>query len=171
MACTRGTRAADGLARWFARQRVRATRWRGPDPVALPRAAVPASVLRRLCGVAARLITIVELPIVSESGDVMERHLGFVCGGPDALDAGVEPPPALVRRARVLGARARRRVARATAAVAAGASPSLRQPGLFDPRDLPGSRHAPSAAAADPDRPGGAHVGDARPLLVLEVRR
>ena len=170
--CTRWTRAAGGLAQWFARQRAMAARWRGPDPTTVPRAEVPLALMRRLLPSAAvgdhlpPLVTIVEIPLVSGTGDVIERHLGWVtgAGGPD---------PALVRRARALSARARRRRQRLHAARAADAPASSQQPGLFDARAVGAARgDAPSAAAASggPDECD-VIVGPARPLLILEARR
>ena len=78
-------------------------------PIALPRARVPEQLIRRLCGTTVPLVTIVEIPIVSGTGDVIERHVGWMACGAESTKAGGSPP-ALVRRARALGARARPRL-------------------------------------------------------------
>jgi len=173
--CTRWTRAADGLARLFARQRALAARWRGPEAVAPPRAQVPAQVIRRLCGAAVSPVTFVEIPIISDAGDVIERHLGWAASAEASSGAGGPMPPALLRRARALSARAARRLARLRAAQAAEAPVAPRQPGLFDPRDLTPA-HGPAArtaaeSAADSAAAGLLRVGTPRPVLILEARR
>jgi len=173
--CTRWARAADGLARLFARQRALAARWRGSDAVAPPRAQVPAQLIRRLCGAPVSPVTFVEIPIISDTGEVVERHLGWVASAGAWSGSGGPVPPALLRRARALSARAARRLARLRAAQATEAPVALRQPGLFDPRGLT-SPHGSTArttpeTAADSDAPGLARVGTPRPVLVLEPRR
>ena len=166
--CTRWTRAAVSLARWFTRQRALAAQWRGPDPAAVPRAVVPLALMRRVIaapGAAplAPAITIVEIPLVSGAGDVVERHLGLAAGADG-------PNPALVRRARALSARARRRRRRLAAALAADVPASPEQPGLFDARAVTAAAPGDSAASCGPDEDD-VRVGPARALLVLEARR
>ncbi len=173
--CTRWTRAALSLARWFARQRALAARWRGPDPTAVPRAKVPRALMRRVMaapggwpGAARReaagasAITIVDIPLVSGAGDVVERHLGWATGadGPD---------PALVRRARALSARARRRRRRLAAALEADVPAAPQQPGLFDARVL--TAGAPDAAASCGPDEDTVLVGPARALVIFEARQ
>jgi superfamily II DNA or RNA helicase len=167
--CTRWTRAADGLARLFARQRALAARWRGPAPMAVPRARVTASTLTRL-GLEAQAgqhpVTIVELPLIAETGEVIERWFGWIAGaGPREFTG--DPPPLLLRRARVLGARAARRLERLRAAQGTDARRTPSQPGLFEARDRTGYVSAESNDAAS-----GAivRIGEPRPLLILERR-
>ncbi len=176
--CTRWTRAADSLARQFARQRAVATLWRGPDPIALPRARVPQQLIQRICGTAVPRVTIVEIPLVNKTGDVLERHAGWVASNTQSDTPGHPLPTALARRALTLGARARRRLARAEAALPIGPAIGPRQPGLFDPRGVPGlpreddgprrsaTGNAPAEAAADTD----VSIGALRPLVILEAQ-
>lgn len=168
--CTRWTRAAEGLARWFTRQRVLAARWRGPDPIAVPHARVTTSTLLRLgIGSQPELRTIVEIPLVAGTGEVVERHFGWQvnAAGPGAIDDG--PPTVLVRRARALTARARRRLARTNAAQASGATRAHSQPGLFDARDLTRSSTDghDNAEALEAAPNVSVHIGQPRPLLIL----
>lgn len=171
--CRRWTRAAEGLASLFARQRALDARWRGPDPIRIPRAAAPSVFLHRVCGAAVPApspITIVEIPLVDATGNVIERHLGWHCGEPHASAA---PPPALVRRARALDARARRRLARLQAARHADAAPAPIQPGLFDARALVTPSRTGATRIDDrtaTDAMAGVHAGPPRPVLVLQVR-
>jgi superfamily II DNA or RNA helicase len=168
--CTRWTRAADGLARLFARQRALAACWRGPDPLAVPRAHVTASTLRRLGleprGRAVSAITIVEIPLVTSAGEVIERWFGWAEAASDLRDS---PPPALVRRARALGARMRRRLARLRAAQLTGVPGPPSQPGLFDAPCLTDSHTGgPDAAASNEAAPDvTVRVGEPRPVLSL----
>jgi superfamily II DNA or RNA helicase len=171
--CNRWRHAALGVAQLFARQRALATRWRGPDPMRLPRARVPAAFVRRVCGVSAgplpSPLTIVEIPIVSADGVVLERHLGWHGGGPGAKLA-----PELISRVRVLETRARRHVARTLAARNAGQHPAPEQPGLFDQRALilAGGTHDPGvpSPAEQTVTDHRVHVGPPRAVLVLEIR-
>ncbi|HQX81393.1 MAG TPA: hypothetical protein PKW63_06515, partial [Vicinamibacterales bacterium] len=135
---------------------------------AVPRAVVPLALMRRVIaapGAAplAPAITIVEIPLVSGAGDVVERHLGWTTGADG-------PNPALVRRARALSARARRRRRRLTAALAEDVPAAPQQPGLFDARALTAAAPGDSAAAYGPDEDV-VLVGPARALLILEARR
>jgi hypothetical protein len=165
--CRRWTRAAEGLARLFARQRMLAARWRGPDPVAAPRARVTAQLLRRL-GLVARpgcqdradelqAIELVEIPLVSGTGEVLERWIGWRNGQAAAV--------ALMNRARTLDARGRRRrsVAAATRVVARRAPT---QPGLFTGPVV----HGPNVPLAN-GRIDSVQVGEPRTLLILERRK
>jgi superfamily II DNA or RNA helicase len=170
--CTRWTRAGDGLAHWFARQRALASHWRGPDPSAVLRARVRAGVLRQF-GLDDRLAwTLVELPLIANTGDVIERRLAWLVGYGGDVDTGVEIPTSLIRRARALTARARRRCAALQAAQANDFPVKPHQPGLFAPRGLPGDRFG---SGIEPVRSSTAqditiHVGRPQPLLVLERR-
>jgi len=162
--CRRWARVAEGLARLFARQRALAARWRGPDPLAVPRARVTTQTLRRLgLESQAETRTIVEVPLVTDTGEVIERHLAW-------QDAWQDAPPTLARRARALSARARWRHARLHAAQFDGAPEARLQPGLFDPQALT----ARPQDARDSTAPAPSHrlrVGQPRPLLMLERRR
>ena len=174
--CARWTRVAEGLARTCGRQRALAARWRGPDPVALPRARVTYQLIRHLCGVDLPAITLVEIPILNGTGDVMERHLGWMPSAESPVPEGATPQT-LVRRARALGARARLRVSREQAARAVRAPAAPQQRGLFEARDLPGSRDEEGAgrgaagARAECADPTDVHAGAARALLIIEARR
>jgi superfamily II DNA or RNA helicase len=176
--CTRWTRAAEGLARLFARQRALATRWRGPDPSALPRAHLTASTLRALgletqtglpvgtFQTVPRSLTIVEIPLVTSTGEVLERWLGWTTGPRDVHD---DPPAALVRHARALSVRARGRLARLQAAQGTAGRLAPIQPGLFDARDLAGARAvANDAVESNETAPDvRVRVGEPRPLVIL----
>lgn len=164
VSCHRWARAADGLARLFARQRALAARWRGPDPLRVPRAVVPAGLLRRVCGAASTPtpspVTIVEVPLVNGAGAVVERHLAWHTGGSDT-------PPALIRRARALDARARRQRAQLQAARDIGPAPAPMQPGL---PGMPGRPDARTVAETPASIDMGVRVGAPRAVLVLQIR-
>jgi len=172
LTCTRWTRAAAGVAHLFARQRGLADCWRGPDPLAVSRAQVPASTLCRLCfGVESKVVTIVELPLVAETGEVLERWFGWVAGDAAHRDANATLPPALLRRAHALTARARSRLARLHAAQGSDAPRTPSQPGLFDVR-LTAGPHANDDSAIPIETSPNVIVraGDPRPVLILERR-
>ncbi|MEO6222094.1 MAG: DEAD/DEAH box helicase [Vicinamibacterales bacterium] len=172
--CTRWTSAANSLARLFRRQRALDSCWRGPDPIALLRASFTVSTLRRLgADTEGELRTLVEIPLVSSTGEVVERHFGWLARL-DPSEAGDGLCAALVRRARALGARAQRRRARLHAAQASGNPAPPMQRGLFEAGDLTATRsdgvEGPAAApTAEPDVT--VHVGQPRDLLVVERRR
>ena len=183
LTCTRWTRAAEGLARLFARQRALAACWRGPDPLAVPRAQVTTSTLRRLLGVdlrplgqvkvaELRCVTVVELPIIAETGEVVERWFGWFAGDAARLNEIPCLPPELLHRARALSTRARGRQDRLHAARVIDAPLAPHQPGLFDGRDL-GTRQATAVTSAPSidDGPNGVvRVGNPRLVVILERR-
>jgi superfamily II DNA or RNA helicase len=176
--CRRWTRAAEGLARLFARQRALAGRWRGPDPLAVPRTRVSTSTLGLLglrvqaAGAERRPLAIVEIPLVADTGEIVERWFGCVERVAGSSHGRCSPPPALVLRARVLGARAQLRLARLHAAQATEATRTTSQPGLFESRDLgPVCAAANDTARSDEAATGvTVRVGEPRPLLILEPR-
>lgn len=167
--CTRWTRAAEGLARLFARHRALAGCWRGPDPLAVPRARVTSSTLCRL-GLKAwtEPCTLVEIPLVTGDGEVIERHLGWIA----RCNACDNPPPALVRRACALGARVLRRQARLRATQATNVTRTPSQPGLFEARHLLSSHTDAhdTAESVEATSDVTVRIGEPRPLLILEPR-
>jgi len=158
--CRRWTRAAEGLAQLFARQRTLAARWRGPDPVAVPRARSTAAGLRRLGLDPCSPVTLVEVPFISGTGEVLERWIGWTGARPAA------PSPALQRRVRALSARARRRHAAWHATQAADARRSPHQPGLFEARDVTNPIDDAHPAEVAPDL--SVRIGEPQLLLILE---
>jgi hypothetical protein len=171
LTCTRWTRAAAGVTHLFARQRSLAGCWRGPAPPAVSRAQVQGSTFCRLCvGVDSKVVTIVELPLVAATGEVIERWFGWVAG--DAFRDDVAAlPPALLRRAQVLSTRARGRLARLHAAQASDAPRSPSQPGLFDVRITTGPHaNGDSAISIETSHNVVVRAGDPRPVLILERR-
>jgi superfamily II DNA or RNA helicase len=188
--CQRWTRAAHSLVALFTRQRALAARWRGPDPVDVPRARVSATLLRAVTGEAgppASPVTIVDVSLVSDMGDVVERHLAWHPGLPrQGSGAGsgaaltmaptMALPTALQRRVRVLDARARRHAARQVAARGEATRPAPTQRGLFEPRmeqarpPTQTATQTPTQAAGAEPRSARVSAGAARPLLVLECR-
>lgn len=175
---TRWARAAEGLARLFARQRALAARWRGPDLLFVPRARVTAATLCHL-GLevqtdrrsAASPVTVVEIPFVTDTGEVLERWIGVQA--PDENPSGADR---LNRRARVLGARARRRLARLNASQAADGPAAFQQPNLFDAQLVKpgedGTRdEVPALVGSAPcANEASVHIGPPRLLLLLETR-
>lgn len=167
--CTRWTRAARGLARLFLRQRALVARWRGPAPTALPRAAVRPSLFHRLCGTASSPATILEIPLMSADGTVLERVFAVEDG---AVSDGADD--AVSRRTRALDARLRQRRNREQGAVRQPGRPAAAQPGLFDARELLDARDQPAPNASRETAlatASGVRAGRPRAVLVLEVRR
>jgi hypothetical protein len=135
----------------------------------LLRARVSASAMRRLCGFDAPAVTLLELPIVTDSGEVIERHFGW---GRSADASGLvdgTPPMELVRRASALSGRLRRRT-RVDRASSPLRSSSPTQAGLFDARGVSGVQSAPATVASvEAVTSESVHVG--RPVTVLTLER
>jgi superfamily II DNA or RNA helicase len=166
--CARWTRAANGLARLFAHQRALAARWRGPDPAAVPLAQVTRQVMDRICGSGSHpSISLIEIAFTAGSGEVIERWLGWRVPG---LAEDATTPARLIRRARALSARARRRWAAVQGAQSGSAAKVPGQPGLFDVHlSNPISESCKACERSDPSP--SVRIGEPRTLLVLERRR
>lgn len=155
--CRRWTAAAVGLADLYGRLRALSARWRtglAPDPVD---ASVSAAFVRRWLGRHAAGVACLEVPIVSRTGAVLERHVVAVeLGTPeDAVAAHFQ------RRAAVLARRVQRRAAQRMAVRTR--ETTLVQPGLFE-RNPPAS-DPPAAEATDRSGAAGVGVGAPRTLV------
>lgn len=131
--CRRWTRAAAGVAGWLGRQRRLASYWRHATPGDACVALVSAGLIRRWLGRPARGVSIFEIPVVTPSGEVVERLM--VAADIDA------PPDVLMRHVSVRGRvlTARLRVRGRLRARARAPQPISAQPGLF----ALGARHVP----------------------------
>ncbi len=163
----RWSRAAMGLAVWFARQRQLSRHWRGPELSGGRIAAVPPELLRRWQVPPTRALACYEVPLVTRAGDVLERHLLVV-------DARTEPAvirASLSRRARTLASRARTRARLAASGDPGPPAAAPLQAGLFDRRHEAAAerlqRRAAGQSAALADRDAGADVNVGAPRLVV----
>lgn len=171
--CARWSRAATGLARWFDRQRAVGSVWRGPELAGVLRASAGAATFKRLCGDSStRTITIVEVPLVTGTGNVIERWFGWITGQWPLRSPLPGQSPVLLRRTMALAERERRVTARLHAARATDAAHAPTQPGLFEVRHLTGAcaRGRDMVEPRDAARALEIQVGRARPILILDRR-
>ena len=166
---TRWSAAAVALARLFSRQRELARCWRGPDPAAVLRARVNGPTMHRLCGLDAAVVSLIELPLVTDTGEVVERHFTWVRSAEASRAVVDDPPLKLVRRAAALSGRLRRRTRLDRTSNPAESSPPS-QPGLFDVRSVPGLQSASRTLPVDEATIESVHVGRPHALLILERR-
>ena len=111
-------------------------------------------------------VTVVEIPFITNTGEVIERRIACMADGVDS--AWISEHPVLARRALALTARARQRAALVEAAQAGGETRAPHQPGLFDARFRVSTGDSPEPSRA-PDVI--VNVGQPRPLLILERRK
>ncbi len=126
LSCRRWTRAAVGLAEWYGRQRRLSACWRYSGATDRCIAVVSSLLVCRWLGRPAAGVATYEIPLVTPSGDVVERVIV-------AVD--VDAPLELLRQCAVPRARVLTHRLRLRAAIRARAqppAPSSAQPGLFE---------------------------------------
>ena len=125
--CRRWTRAAIGLGAWYGRQRRLAAHWRHEPASDACVAVVTPALVRRWLGRSAPGVSAYEIPLMTPSGEVVERVI---------VAADTDAPPGVLRqhaaaRARVLTHRLRLRAALRVRTQALQVTSA--QPGLFAP--------------------------------------